>query len=517
MQKRILISFLVLLTSSLHASNHDLELEKIEGLKQRLTQARELKNIQKDHESDVNFHQSLQDIAKDLKDIAPSFHQIIVDDLKKGNVLYGAQLTLLHKIVGLYVELDYQYVKLTQQRRNILLRAISGLDRYELAYNIYLPFYGQKKFRRLVNAEDRSYGVERKELMKIISDLIKKDQIRETQKRAEKFLDQTRTHPIFNILYDKSYWRSWRRKLIGLTLSDFGRRIGDEFVHHASGAFGNGAGSIRWRKGWMWEDEGMRKKIQSLLKPLDVITEKVGYTPTDFFIPGHFGHNAIYLGTEEQLKDLNLWDSEVIKPHQNEIRAGKTIIETDRSGTHFKSLRNFMNVDEFGLLRFRKEFINLEGEKQALLEIYKVAMAQLGKTYDFNFDVETTDQLVCSELLYQAFGQVNWPTEDYIGRTTISPDNVVSLALFDNPPLDLIYYAEGSKQGAIKVKNIDDLARDIGFVKVENLYKRPYKVCRSERVRNPGRGNDFINKRICEEYLEDLIYIPHRPVPQLAY
>ena len=138
------------------------------------------------------------------------------------------------------------------------------------------------------------------------------------------------------------------------------------------------------------------------------------------------------------------------------------------------------------------------------------------ETYDFNFDVETTDKLVCSELLYQSFGDVNWPTEPYIGRTTISPDNVVSLALFDNPPIELVYYALQNKKGEVIYKDIDDLASDIGFVKKGDVYKRPYKVCKDEEVKRPGsRGRETINRRTCETRFEDLVYTPHAPLPDL--
>ena len=151
-----------------------------------------------------------------------------------------------------------------------------------------------------------------------------------------------------------------------------------------------------------------------------------------------------------------------------------------------------------------------------VIKIYEIAFAQVGKTYDFNFDVETTDKLVCSELLYQSFGDVNWPTEPYIGRTTISPDNVVSLALFDNPPIELVYYALQNKKGEVIYKDIDDLASDIGFVKKGDVYKRLYKVCKDEEVKRPGsRGRETINRRTCETRFEDLVYTPHAPLPDL--
>ncbi|MCR9206197.1 MAG: YiiX/YebB-like N1pC/P60 family cysteine hydrolase, partial [Halobacteriovoraceae bacterium] len=273
----------------------------------------------------------------------------------------------------------------------------------------------------------------------------------------------------------------------------------------------------RWRRGFLDKDKKIEQEIFVQLQPLDIITEKVGYTPTDFFIPGHFGHNAIWLGTKEQLKELGIWNHPVIKPFQKDIEKGQSIIETDRSGTHLKSLSKFMNVDEFGLLRFKKDVVDVQVETEKVLKIYETAFAQLGKTYDFNFDVETTDQLVCSELLYQSFGDVNWPTEPYIGRTTISPDNVVSLALYDNAPIDLIYYMKGTKKGTYVYKDIDDLAKDVGFVKKNGLYKEPYKVCKTVWVRKPGtRGREKISKRECETRFRDLIYKAHPSLPDLA-
>lgn len=503
------------------------EVSRVEALSERVRLIDTLKGS-----STLVRYELLSEVAKEIKSIAPSFHRDVIDDLESGKPLHGSQLTLLHKMVGLFLELDYKLLKMAETSKQAVFKVLPVLDRYENFIVSYLPFYKKKDFRRLVNAEDMSYEVERKELKRQLRLLVKKEELKRVQElfmnfrakvkrgdisRSAPLVKETLDHYGSKLIWDKKYWRGWRRLVFGQTLTDFGARLGRNIVHHASGAFGNGMGAIKWRKGYMWKNQKITEEIRKQLKPLDIITEKVGYTPTDFFIPGHFGHNAIWLGTKEQIQELGIWDHPIIKPWHKKIEAGYSILETIRPGTGFKTLEEFMNVDEFGLLRFRKDTLDVQSETEKVLKVYEIAFKQVGKKYDFNFDVETTDKLVCSELLYQSFGDVNWPTEPYIGRTTISPDNVVSLALFDNPPIDLIYYAVADKRGNIRYKDIDDLAADIGFVKQDGLYKRPYKVCKSERVRKPGgRGSEFINRRSCETRLEDLLYTPHRTLPDLS-
>ena len=76
-----------------------------------------------------------------------------------------------------------------------------------------------------------------------------------------------------------------------------------------------------------------------------------------------------------------------------------------------------------------------------------MAFRQLGKQYDFNFDVNTTDKIVCSELAYVSFPSVDWPTAKTLGRHSISPDNVAQLA-WNNVPLKLVmFYHDGRLVG----------------------------------------------------------------------
>ncbi len=79
-----------------------------------------------------------------------------------------------------------------------------------------------------------------------------------------------------------------------------------------------------------------------------------------------------------------------------------------------------------------------------LAERVILSLRQVGKEYDFNFDVETTDKIVCSELIYTVYINIDWPTGKTLGRYTISPDNVAEKT-FNNGPLKLItFYHDGN-------------------------------------------------------------------------
>jgi hypothetical protein len=74
----------------------------------------------------------------------------------------------------------------------------------------------------------------------------------------------------------------------------------------------------------------------------------------------------------------------------------------------------------------------------------------LGKAYDFNFDISTSDKIVCSELVYISYSYIDWPTEKTMGRYTISPDHIALKA--KNKQLSIIeLYLNGQRVSSDKV------------------------------------------------------------------
>ena len=130
-------------------------------------------------------------------------------------------------------------------------------------------------------------------------------------------------------------------------IHDSPARLINNGVGIISGLAGNLAGSVRWRKGHLYKNQSAIKKAKSNLIPMDIIIEKSPFILTDKFIPGHFGHIAIYLGTKEQLLDANIWDHPSILPFQEEIIKGKVILEAVRSGVRLNGNPSVSSLKSF--------------------------------------------------------------------------------------------------------------------------------------------------------------------------
>jgi len=216
-------------------------------------------------------------------------------------------------------------------------------------------------------------------------------------------------------------------------------------LNEISKIFGNTLGLVEFRKGKLSHlTQRQQDKLAEQLQPLDILLEKTPFRATDKFIPGHWGHVAIWVGSPAELQALGLWEHPLIQPHQTEITHGKRIIEALRGGVVLNTFAHFLNIDDLAVMRLRTPSTQT---KTYLLNAFK----QLGKEYDFNFDVETDNKIVCSELAYVTYADLTWPTVNQLGRATISPDNVAKLGLTDDAPFKpILLYHDGEPMPAVQ-------------------------------------------------------------------
>lgn len=224
-------------------------------------------------------------------------------------------------------------------------------------------------------------------------------------------------------------------------------RLKDESVNMISMIFGNGIGLVESRKGKLYGRRDVQRELERQLRAGDILVERTPFRLTDSFIPGYWGHAAIWVGSEVELRALGIWDHPVVRPYQDDIRSGRRVVEALRPGVELNSLEHFLNIDDLGVLREHRPLSVPKAD--AVVQ----ALREVGKRYDFNYDLQTRDRLGCAELVYHAYGHIDWPSRRELGRLVIAPDDLAARAVGDGP-LDIIaLYVDGERvnEGQVQV------------------------------------------------------------------
>jgi len=227
--------------------------------------------------------------------------------------------------------------------------------------------------------------------------------------------------------------------LVGTVSTDVLHDASNEGVNLSSMVFGNVVGLVESRRGKLDGDPAILNTVTSKLSAGDVLLEKTPFRLTDSFIPGHWGHAAVWIGTETELRALGLWEHPVVARYRTQIQQGQGVVEALRSGVEMNTMAHFLNVDDLAVLRHKT--MNDTERRQVILQ----ALRQVGKAYDFNFDAESVDRIVCSELVYHAYGNVPWPTDRKLGRVVVSPDNIAQQAVGNGRFEVTVLYHDGKR------------------------------------------------------------------------
>lgn len=337
-----------------------------------------------------------------------------------------------------------------------------------------LPLLADKHFRRLVNQPDLGYGIPKDALWDELDRLQSKESLDRVHRLAQQWppavpprdpsLETLDDAIAGSATYPLAREGTLARRLPSTIrvrrerVLDRLAELGGDAMYAVSKAFGNGIGMFEFRKGKLWKRDDVLGHLLRILKPMDLLLEKTPFRLTDFFIPGHFGHAAIWMGTAREIERLGVWDEpEMREAHLQACRPlieeGRCVLEALRSGVELNSLKVFANVDDLAVLR--PMTLNRPETVESLIRGFR----QVGKAYDFNFDVESTGTIVCSELPYHVYPGVEWTTEEQLGRFTISPDDIALEAIGGNAPFDLLaFYHDGA---LVPPKDADRVFREL--------------------------------------------------------
>ncbi len=220
-------------------------------------------------------------------------------------------------------------------------------------------------------------------------------------------------------------------KVIEVAVTDLGRLF-HQVQYETQSAVSTWIGDFKIREPRMGDsliDEQQLAKLAAVLEPGDVLLERRNWYLSNAFLPGYWPHGAVYVGTADDLRERGLDQNEYVRKHWDEFVAKDdeghehVILEAVSEGVIFSSLEHSIGgADSAAVLRPR---ISEEEKNDAIARAFSFA----GRPYDFEFDFETTDMLVCTEVVFRTYGgnsgPISFPLEEIMGRQTMPAINLV--------------------------------------------------------------------------------------------
>lgn len=216
----------------------------------------------------------------------------------------------------------------------------------------------------------------------------------------------------------------WTRETV-LAARDLERLLGD-LRYETQTAISTWIGDFKLREprpGQALIQPAQLEQLRTVLQPGDILLERRNWYLSNAFLPGYWPHAALYVGTADDLQRLGLDQDPRVQAGWEEFCAcdpeghPHVIIEAMSEGVVFSSLEHSIGgADSAATLRPR---LSDEQKREAIA----AAFGHATKPYDFEFDFVSRDKLVCTEVVFRAYGANNgpirFPVQKILGRKTM--------------------------------------------------------------------------------------------------
>ena len=225
--------------------------------------------------------------------------------------------------------------------------------------------------------------------------------------------------------------------------------------------------SPRGKDKFIQEDQIL--EMEKNMEPGDVMLQRRNWYASNVGIPGFWTHSALYTG---DLEKMSKYFAEVFPyrgyDNYQEYLMGElpdiyneynstdengddyAVIEAIEPGVVLQSIVTSAHADFVAVLRPRLTKVD---KLEALTE----AFINRGKPYDYNFDFDTRDSLVCSELIFAAYFErlpdkngLHFETSLVNGRKIVSPLDMAKKFKaeysLDDREFDFVYFLKGSEE-----------------------------------------------------------------------
>ncbi len=198
--------------------------------------------------------------------------------------------------------------------------------------------------------------------------------------------------------------------------------------------------------------------LRAVLKPGDMLIERRNWYISNTLLPGFWPHAALYLGSYEELSELGVAADPRAAPHMSDFQGRDelghdfAVLEAIGEGVIFTSFEH--SVGEADAVVVLRPMLSDDELRQALGR----ALSHRGKEYDFDFDFETTDRLVCTELIFRAYdGILEIPEMRLImGKPRITAGDYVRMWAdgreSGSPQLELVRFLDFDEPNQVSVE-----------------------------------------------------------------
>lgn len=176
-------------------------------------------------------------------------------------------------------------------------------------------------------------------------------------------------------------------------------------------------------------------------QPLDLILINNRARLSGAIGEGYFGHSALYIGTENDLRGLGIWDHPAVAKFQERIRAGGIAIESIDLGVRLADAATLMEADHAAI--FRATGLSRGRIAEALIYLF----TEIGRPFDNHFDLDRDDGVFCTELIHDALPEMQMPVRFSYGRRAIWPDEVATKSLLGETGFRFLRSVRGSPNG----------------------------------------------------------------------
>lgn len=208
--------------------------------------------------------------------------------------------------------------------------------------------------------------------------------------------------------------------------------------------------------------------MKEKMEPGDIMVQRRNWYLSNVGIPGFWAHAALYTGSlfriNEYFSDIFPIDgfdnaTSYIEEKYPEIYLemskldsegfNVSVIEAQAPGVILQSLEVSAHADYVGVMRPN---LNKEDKFKAIIRSFD----NFGKPYDYDFDFDTKDALVCSELVYDAYLDLKekkglaFELGDLNGRSILAPTDIVVKFYEEHDEnkrdLDFVYFIDGNEK-----------------------------------------------------------------------